>query len=103
LFLFLFFFLSLFIQVATFYSLHPSYQLEKFCSELIIGIIRPANETLIKYYRCIGLFYHKFCTKNWLCFCDQLCQIAVNIQNRQSCGKIYPICVGYLSKTCTDV
>lgn len=63
-----FLFLSLFIQVATFYSLHPFYQLEKFCSELIIGIIRPANETLIKYYRCIGLFYHKFCTKNWLCF-----------------------------------
>lgn len=41
-------------------------------------------------YRCIGLFHHQFCTKKWSC---NFVWLALNIQNGQSCGKIYPNCI----------
>ena len=46
--------------------------------------VNPEKGTLT-HYRCVGLFMHRFCTKNAACsFFDQLRQIAVNIQNAWS-------------------
>ena len=58
--------------------------------------VNPEKGTLIN-SRCVGLFMHRFCTKNGAC------QKAVDIQNAQSFGKIYRRFVSCLSEKLTDV
>lgn len=68
------------------------------------SLVNPGKENLINHWSN-DMFHYQLCTKNWPLLCDKLCHNpwAVDIQNWQSCERIYPVCISWLSCKFADM
>ncbi len=69
---------------------------------LTLSLENPEKGTLTN-YRCTGLFKQRFCTKNGFCFSFSSVRMQPILKNEQSCRKVDPSSIRFLSRNSTDV